>query len=69
MGVFWAGNRLQWSRASHVTIVLSVNDSLTDEVSVLRDFEILGGSIEKIETSVAELIIAVNFREVNSTFP
>jgi hypothetical protein len=52
-----------------VTTVLSVNDRLTDRVPKLRDFEILGGSIEKIETLLAELKIVVNFRGVNNTFP
>jgi hypothetical protein len=35
----------------------------------LRDFETLGGSIEKIETSVAELKIIANFRGVIHNFP
>ena len=53
----------KWSRATHVTTILLVNDSLTDRVPGLRDFETLGESIEKIETSVVELKISANFRE------
>jgi hypothetical protein len=34
----------------------------------LRDFETLGGSIEKIETSMVELKIAANFMRINSTY-
>ena len=49
-------------KATHVTIVLLVNDGLTDRVPELRDFETLGRSIVKIETSVAELKIVINFR-------
>jgi hypothetical protein len=47
----------------------SVNDGFTDRVLGLRDFETLRGSIVKIETSVAELKIVVNFRGVIRTFP
>ena len=47
----------------------SVNDSLTDEVSELRDFETLGESIAKIKTLIAELKIDANFKEVIPTFP
>jgi hypothetical protein len=39
-----------------------VNDGLTDRVLGLRDFETLRGSIVKIETSVTELKIVVNFK-------
>jgi hypothetical protein len=52
-----------------VTTVPLVNDNLIDRVLELRDFENLGGSIEKIETSIVKLKIAVNFRRVNNTFP
>ena len=38
------------------------------KVPELKDFESLGESIEKIETLVVELKIAVNFRGVNSNF-
>jgi hypothetical protein len=69
LGVFWAGNRLQWSRATHMTIVLSINDGLTDRVSTLKDFETLEGYIVKIETLVTELKITLNFRGVICTFP
>jgi hypothetical protein len=69
MGAFWKARRLQWSHAMHVTTVSSVNDGLTDRVPTLRDFETLGGYIVKIETSVAELKIVVNFRGVIHTFP
>jgi hypothetical protein len=42
-----------------------------EKVLELKEIETLGGggSIEKIETLVAELKITANFREVNSTFP
>jgi hypothetical protein len=45
-----------------VTTVASVNDGLTDEVPGLRDFKTLKGLIAKIETSVAELKISINFK-------
>jgi hypothetical protein len=59
----------KWSRATNVTTVPLVNDSLTDEVLGLRDFETLRRSIVKIETLVAELKIAINFRRVIRIFP
>jgi hypothetical protein len=43
-GYFGEKNQ-KWSRATHVTTVLSVNDGLNDRVSILRDFETLGGYI------------------------
>jgi hypothetical protein len=45
-----------------MTIVLSVIVVLTNKVLELKNFEILRGSIEKIETSRVELKIATNFR-------
>jgi hypothetical protein len=45
-----------------MTIVPSVNDGLIDKVPTLKDFETLEGYIVKIETLVAELKIALNFR-------
>jgi hypothetical protein len=68
MGAFWEARRLQWSHVTHMTTVPSVNDGLADKGPTLRDFETLGGYIVKIETSVAELKIAVNFRGVIRTF-
>ena len=35
----------------------------------LKDFETLGGSIEKIETLVVELKIAANLVGLNNNFP
>jgi hypothetical protein len=52
----------KWSRAMHVTPIPLINDGLTDKVLGLKDFETLRGLIMKIETSVAELKIDVNFR-------
>jgi hypothetical protein len=51
----------KWSRATHMTIVLSVIVVLTNRVLELKIFEILRGSIKKIETSRVELKIATNF--------
>jgi hypothetical protein len=42
--------------------VPSVNDGLTNEVPGLRDFKTLEGLIAKIETSVTELKISINFK-------
>jgi hypothetical protein len=39
------------------------------KVLELKDFETLGGSIEKIKTLVVKLKIATNFRGVNNNFP
>jgi hypothetical protein len=69
MGAFWEARRLQWSCTMHVTTVPLVNDGLIDGVLELRDFETLGGSIVKIETSVAKLKIVINFKGVIRTFP
>ena len=52
-----------------MTTVPSVNGGLTDRVPTLRNFETLGGSIVKIETSMAELKIAANFGGLIRTFP
>jgi hypothetical protein len=72
MGVFLAAKRLQWSRATHMSTVHvslpSVITSLIDEVPELKNFETLGGSIEKINTLGVELKISTNFRRVNSNF-
>jgi hypothetical protein len=39
-----------------------------EKVPELKEIETLGGSIEKIETLVAELKIVVNFGGLNNTF-
>jgi hypothetical protein len=39
------------------------------KVPELKEIETLRGSIEKIETLVAELKVAANFRGVNNIFP
>ena len=39
------------------------------KVPELKEIKTLGGSVVKIERSVAELKIAANFREVIRTFP
>jgi hypothetical protein len=62
MGVFLAAKKLQWSRATQVTIVPSVIADLADGLPELKIFETLEGSIEKIETLEVELKIAANFR-------
>jgi hypothetical protein len=69
IGAFWEARRLQWSCATQMTTIPSVNNGLTDGVPKLRDFKTLGGSIAKIKTSVAELKIVVNFKGVIRTFP
>jgi hypothetical protein len=50
MGVFLATKKLQWSRATQVTIVPSVIADLADGLPELKIFETLEGSIKKIET-------------------
>jgi hypothetical protein len=62
-------NNKKWSRAMHLTTVSSVNDGLTDRVPTLKDFETSKGYIVKIEISVAELKIHLNFMRVIRTFP
>ena len=52
-----------------MTTVSSVNGGLTDGVPTLRNFKTLGGSIVKIETSMAELKIVANFGGLICTFP
>ena len=56
MRAFWKARKLQWSRTTHMTTILLVNETL-------------GGSIVKIEISVTELKIAGNFKGVIRTFP
>jgi hypothetical protein len=63
------GHFREFSGSKKVTTVPLVNDGLIDRVPTLRDFEILEGYIVKIETLVAELKIAVNFRGVICTLP
>jgi hypothetical protein len=60
--VFWEKKKLR------VTTVPSINDSLTDRVLGLRDFETLWGSIDKIETLMVKSKIATNFSGVEQHF-